>query len=1033
MACPYCNQLRQPRLSLIDTKILCTSPNCTPETLTAGTEIPSPILENDEYLQAYKRNFRHIGRGLKLLGRIQSIYNVRLDNIDGRDVDETVEAIRTIHSNQISVYKMAVSYGRLMQGTDSDSGKTRTSYFHPSANNSSIFSEQHLLNPSPYVTIENDADLEKAISILEDRIHEDTYRIDTKWKVVGNVNVNITILRTTPHLLIGQLHSVPSFMKYRGMKHFHRDPKTKQVYKDNLCFFRCLSHHLHGTASRAEELLHKIYPNEKKETFKGLPLADIPLVEDVFKIEIRMFQLSLRKNAKSKKEEKKKKRKNNDCIVKSVKKPLKLGSSEKKSVMNINMYKRHSSLIVDMRKYGQVHECQKCHQIFTSHWGLQKHTGIKKDCTRVRFFYKGGVYRNPKSIFQELQEVGVQVPDDLKIYPYKIVFDFESYFNKNGVPIIEDPEIKSEIQASHIPLSASVCSDFPGYESPVCFVKNSNRTDCDLIDRVLQYILCLAQAISAHVYMQYEDIISEVDLLIKEREPIEDAALKACGYPYILKSPLSALKERLVNYISRVPVIGFNSGKYDLNLIKTGFHSFFSKQERKEIKTIKRFNQYIAIYTKDAVFLDMFNYLAPGYSYANYLKAFLKDEFKGHFPYEWMDDIRKLDNKKLPPRRAFYSSLTNKTISLKEYQECRDVWKKEKMRTFRDYLIHYNNKDVVPFVKAIKEHSKFFIERGIDMFKDGLTLPGLTLKFLFQNTQDKTPYVLFGPKDKDIHDLVRKNLVGGPSIIFHRHHVSRETNIRERKFGKEESKKCQHILGVDANSLYLKCMGEEHCAGFYTVRRKEDSFTAHTTQQVSYSATEWLKYKAHVDNVNILHQYNHGDLKIGKKKIPVDGYAPDKKRIYQFHGCYWHGHRCTLTKKLLTTVRGQEWLLERAERTVRISSYLKTLGFTVIEEYECHWEKEKKTKACLNCKDVWSVPKPDNTKKNMSENEIIEGIKNGEIFGMAQVDIHTPENLKEHFSEMTPVFKNTRVKREDVGDHMLDHLLKTNRLKQPQR
>ena len=55
---------------MIDTKILCTSPNCTPETLTAGTEIPSPILKNDEYLQAYKRNFRHIGRGLKLLNFI---------------------------------------------------------------------------------------------------------------------------------------------------------------------------------------------------------------------------------------------------------------------------------------------------------------------------------------------------------------------------------------------------------------------------------------------------------------------------------------------------------------------------------------------------------------------------------------------------------------------------------------------------------------------------------------------------------------------------------------------------------------------------------------------------------------------------------------------------------------------------------------------------------------------------------------------------------------------------------------------------
>ena len=53
------------------------------------------------------------------------------------------------------------------------------------------------------------------------------------------------------------------------------------------------------------------------------------------------------------------------------------------------------------------------------------------------------------------------------------------------------------------------------------------------------------------------------------------------------------------------------------------------------------------------------------------------------------------------------------------------------MTIFRDYLIYYNNNDVAPFNQAVKEHMTFFNERGIDIFKDSLTLPGLTLKFLF--------------------------------------------------------------------------------------------------------------------------------------------------------------------------------------------------------------------------------------------------------------------------------------------------------------
>ena len=85
------------------------------------------------------------------------------------------------------------------------------------------------------------------------------------------------------------------------------------------------------------------------------------------------------------------------------------------------------------------------------------------------------------------------------------------------------------------------------------------------------------------------------------------------------------------------------------------------------------------------------------------------------------------------------------------------------MKTFRDYLICYNNKDVAPFVKSVKELMNFFIGKGIDMFKNGMTLPGLTPKLFFEKVSvDTLPYVLFSEADKDVHKLVRTNLVGGP-------------------------------------------------------------------------------------------------------------------------------------------------------------------------------------------------------------------------------------------------------------------------------
>ena len=50
----------------------------------------------------------------------------------------------------------------------------------------------------------------------------------------------------------------------------------------------------------------------------------------------------------------------------------------------------------------------------------------------------------------------------------------------------------------------------------------------------------------------------------------------------------------------------------------------------------KQRNQLICIVTKKLKFLDVASFLAPGYSYSKYLKAFKVKEQKGFFPYEYV-------------------------------------------------------------------------------------------------------------------------------------------------------------------------------------------------------------------------------------------------------------------------------------------------------------------------------------------------------------------------------------------------------------
>jgi hypothetical protein len=72
------------------------------------------------------------------------------------------------------------------------------------------------------------------------------------------------------------------------------------------------------------------------------------------------------------------------------------------------------------------------------------------------------------------------------------------------------------------------------------------------------------------------------------------------------------------------------------------------------------------------------------------------------------------------------------------------------MTSFRDFLVWYNNLDVVPFLESIEKMSEFCKERKIDMFKDVVSVPGLTMKYLFCNVAG-TYFSLFSEKDKDLY------------------------------------------------------------------------------------------------------------------------------------------------------------------------------------------------------------------------------------------------------------------------------------------
>ena len=156
-----------------------------------------------------------------------------------------------------------------------------------------------------------------------------------------------------------------------------------------------------------------------------------------------------------------------------------------------------------------------------------------------------------------------------------------------------------------------------------------------------------------------------------------------------------------------------------------------------------------------------------------------------------------------------------------------------RMKTKQDFLVWYNNRDVVPFLDAIDKQFAFYKQQNIDMINDGVSVPGLTLLYLFNELPSNTFFTGFNQVNSDLHLLVKDNIVGGPAIIFHRYHEKDVTKIR----GGET---CRSIVGYGANALYLCALMQDMPTGWYTRRRLERKFRHQQAQPFGQMAVHWL-------------------------------------------------------------------------------------------------------------------------------------------------------------------------------------------------
>ena len=407
---------------------------------------------------------------------------------------------------------------------------------------------------------------------------------------------------------------------------------------------------------------------------------------------------------------------------------------------------------------------------------------------------------------------------EFRPYPYFIVYDFEALHKKMD-------EIQTEelvITSRHVPVSVAINDNLTN--EPVFIV---DQDPGNLINSFMEELkkrqIKIAQMVES-LYPQPES--DDDDGEEKKENPIWR------------------------NWVNQVPVFGFNSGRYDLNMIKEYFVKNLSIIS--DVDVAKKENSYMFLSTPNFKFLDIKNYLAPGLSYDAWCRAYGCELQKLAFPYEWFDSFEKLNHKGPVKYEEFYSSLKGGiNISQEEYQNFCDEFHKRGCVTMKDWLKEYNLADVTPFIEALEKTREQYYPDEIDLLKDAVSIPGISMMYVLNEALKRKKYSepdLFAPgepckcecssddcrktegceKCKEIRDnckictkneayeMLKTGMIGGPSIVFCRYAEAGVSKIRShiyRGSDSEKAKTCRSVHGLDSNSLYLFCSGQEMPCG----------------------------------------------------------------------------------------------------------------------------------------------------------------------------------------------------------------------------
>ena len=294
--------------------------------------------------------------------------------------------------------------------------------------------------------------------------------------------------------------------------------------------------------------------------FKGVPLSQISKIEECFQINIDIFRL-----------------KPDKTVLTEF-----TSQAPYEEKVYLNLYKDHINLIRADRidSYCKAYACRYCGHLHKRRYACMMHEKICMKMSKIVF--QNGYYRYGQNLFERLENVGIFIPTHLRCKSHFVVFDFEAILEENSHP----GRGQLKFTHTHKLVSAAFGSSVEGYTDTRCIVHPDQE---HIIQTMFEYFAEVREQAIKIEMAEFESYLDELEYKLNAEKqrvlaclsiPSSDLkerrkAMKACP---IVRQYVRLLRD-VYMFISQLPILGFNSSSYDLNLATNLIIQHLWKQE----------------------------------------------------------------------------------------------------------------------------------------------------------------------------------------------------------------------------------------------------------------------------------------------------------------------------------------------------------------------------------------------------------------------------------------------------------------------